>query len=316
MRTPRLSIGLPVYNGAQFIAQSLNALLGQSFEDFELIISDNASTDETGDICEQYSKADSRVKYFRQPKNIGLSPNHNFTLDRASGELFKWASHDDLYARDLLKFCVAALDDRPEIVLAHSWSARIDAHNRLIEAEAYPLATAAPSPSQRFRSMLFDSGGDDDYGVIRTAVLRQVKPNGSYYHAGRTLVSEIALRGPFYHVPQYLYFRRHHAEQAEFKYQSVRRSCTNMDPRRANRLRHPVIRLWTEYAWGYVTAVNRTPLSGAERAACYAYLAEYLVSRLYPNPSRRLVLKPGDDVRAKLMALDITSLVAGLEKNP
>ena len=100
---PRLTIGLPVYNGANYLAHSLDALLGQSFEDFELIISDNASTDDTPDICRRYEKQDSRVRYIRQPQNIGLAPNHNFTVELARGELFKWASHDDLYARDLLK---------------------------------------------------------------------------------------------------------------------------------------------------------------------------------------------------------------------
>ena len=82
---PRLSVGLPVYNGADYLAESLDALLGQTFEDFELIISDNASTDGTADICQQYAKQDSRIRYFRQPRNIGLAPNHNFTVDQAQG---------------------------------------------------------------------------------------------------------------------------------------------------------------------------------------------------------------------------------------
>ena len=77
---PRLTIGLPVYNGEKYIAESLDALLGQSYTDFELIISDNASTDSTGDICRQYEKQDSRVRYVRQPQNIGLAPNHNFVV--------------------------------------------------------------------------------------------------------------------------------------------------------------------------------------------------------------------------------------------
>src|ERR1700754_583434 len=99
---PRLSIGLPVYNSEDYLAESLEALLGQSFEDFELIISDNASTDGTADICRRYRGQDSRIRYIRQPRNIGGAPNHNFLVHEARGELFKWASHDDLYARDLL----------------------------------------------------------------------------------------------------------------------------------------------------------------------------------------------------------------------
>jgi glycosyltransferase involved in cell wall biosynthesis len=98
---PRLTIGLPVYNGENYLAESLEALLGQSYEDFELIISDYASTGGTADLCRRYEKQDSRIRYIRQPYNIGLSPNHNFVVKQARGELFKMASHDDLYARAL-----------------------------------------------------------------------------------------------------------------------------------------------------------------------------------------------------------------------
>ncbi len=98
---PRLSIGLPVYNGETYLIESLDSLFSQSYEDFELIISDNASTDGTADICRRYAKQDPRIHFIRQSRNIGLAPNHNFVFQEARGELFKWASHDDLYARDL-----------------------------------------------------------------------------------------------------------------------------------------------------------------------------------------------------------------------
>ena len=84
-RAPRLSIGLPVYNGQNYLAESIEALLGQSYEDFELIISDNASTDDTADICRRYEKQDSRIRYFRQERNIGGAPNHNFLVEQARG---------------------------------------------------------------------------------------------------------------------------------------------------------------------------------------------------------------------------------------
>ena len=100
---PRLSIGLPVYNGEKFLAESIESLLGQSYEDFELIISDNASTDGTADICRRYAQQDPRIRYIRQQQNIGSAPNHNFVIEQARGELFKHASHDDLYARDLVR---------------------------------------------------------------------------------------------------------------------------------------------------------------------------------------------------------------------
>lgn len=79
-KVPRLSIGLPVYNGEEYLAESLDALLGQTYEDFEIIISDNASTDSTGDMCKRYARQDSRIRYVLQSENIGLARNHDFVF--------------------------------------------------------------------------------------------------------------------------------------------------------------------------------------------------------------------------------------------
>lgn len=283
---PRLSIGLPVYNGENYLAESLDALLGQSYDDFELIISDNASIDGTADICRHYMRQDSRISYVRQPRNIGCAPNHNFVVEQSRGELFKWASHDDLYARDLLERCVEALDEYPHVVLAHSWTAMIDSSRTVTKAVKYPLATASLRAPDRFRSALFDKGGDDDGGVIRMDVLRRVRPHDSYHHADRTIVTEIGLYGAFYQVPDWLYFRRDHPERAERACPTVRTRCANLDPRRADRLRHPVLRLYAEYIWGYAAAIRRAPLSPADRRECYGHLARWVASRALPKSVR------------------------------
>lgn len=212
--TPRLSLGLPVYNGQEYLAESLDALLGQSFEDFELLISDNASTDDTEEICRTYAAKDSRIRYIRLPENIGAGPNHNLVFAESRGDLFKWASHDDLYGRDLLLRCVQALDERPDMILAHCWNAIIDSRGTVTQPFDYTLRTDSPHTPTRFRSLLLEPGGDDFYGVIRSNVLRKVKPHDSYHHADRTFVAEITLHGPFYQVPELLYFRRDHPTRA------------------------------------------------------------------------------------------------------
>ena len=280
---PRLSIGLAVYNGENYLAESLDALLGQSYEDFELIISDNASTDGTADICDHYRKQDSRIRYIRQPRNIGLAPNHNFVFEQARGELFKWASHDDLYARDLLQSCVDALDENPQVVLAPSWTAMIDGSGTVEKKLEYPLATASLHAPERFRSMLFADGGDDVYGVMRTNILRRTALHGSHHHADRTITTEIALLGPFYQIQDWLYFRRDHPKRQERAFTTVRTRCANMDPRRADRLRHPAVRLYAEYILAYVAAIRRAPLSRADRQECYRCLAQWVTSRALPR---------------------------------
>jgi glycosyltransferase involved in cell wall biosynthesis len=280
---PRLSIGLGVYNGENYLAESLDTLLGQSYEDFELIISDNASTDGTADICHQYRNQDSRIRYFRQQRNIGLAPNHNFVFEQARGELFKWASHDDLYARDLLQRCVDALDENPHVVLAHSWTAIVDGSGAVAEKLEYPLTTVSLRAPERFHSMLFANGGDDVYGVVRANILRRTALHGSHHHADRTITTEIALQGPFYQVQDWLYFRRDHPEREERACPTLRTRCANMDPRRADRLRHPAVRLYAEYILAYVAAIRRAPLSHADRQECYRYLAQWAISRARPR---------------------------------
>ena len=276
---PRLSIGLPVYNGEKYLAEALEALLGQSYEDFELIISDNASTDGTAGICRRYENQDSRVRYVRQPRNIGLVPNHNFVVGLARGELFKWAAHDDLYARDLLKRCVDALDENPQAVLAQSWSVRIDDSATPTYLVKYAEATASPRAAERFRSMLFDGKRDYIYGIVRTDVLRRTPLHGSYHYAGHAIATEIALHGPFCQVPDWLFFRRDHPGEPRL---TVREECAILDPRRADRLRNPAVRLYAEYIWAYMSAIGRAPVSPAERRECYLHLARWLASRAIP----------------------------------
>jgi glycosyltransferase involved in cell wall biosynthesis len=307
---PKLSVGLPVYNGSAYVAESIEALLGQTFEDFELIISDNASTDDTGDICRGYEKLDSRVRYFRQPRNVGLAPNHNFCVEQASGELFKWAAGDDLYARDLLEQCVAALDEYPQVVLAHSFTAMIDGDNKVFQKNAYPLASSAPRAPDRFRSLLNDSGGDDDGGVMRKDVLLRTAMKESYHHADRTIITEVALHGPFYQVPDWLYFRRDHPGRAERSHPGVRARCANMDPRRADRWRNPVPRLLAEYVWAYVRMIQRSPLTPAERRECYRYLTEWMTRRARPH---RLVAAEQPVAEAS-PSISVDDVVAGLKE--
>jgi glycosyltransferase involved in cell wall biosynthesis len=315
---PRLSIGLPVYNGADYVAQSLEALLGQTFEDFELILSSNASTDATDDICRAYAARDRRIRFFRQRTNIGAVPNHNFVFEQSTGDLFKWASGDDLYARDLLARCIQRLDEHPEAILAHSWTAAIDGAGAVIQAHPYPLETDVRSASKRLHSMLFGGDdlpgairADDFYGVIRTDVLRRVKPLDSYYHSDQTFMAELTLHGPFVQVPEWLYFRRHHAGRAHQAMPTTRTWCANLDPKRASRLRHPAIRLVGEYVWAYYDSVRRAPLTPDERRRCYREISRWLANRANRRLSGRSVPVERSAVNHVAGPVTIRSVVAG-----
>lgn len=289
---PRLSVGLPVYNGAEYLTEALDSLLGQSYRDFELVISDNASTDETSEICRRYAAQDSRIRYFLQQRNIGASPNHNFVFEQSRGEFFKWTSCDDLYGRDLLLRCVEALDANPGAVLSHGWYGIVHGRNSYAQGATYALGTDSVRPLMRFRSLLFDVGGEDMYGVIRSDVLRRTPLLGSYHPvAERPLVAELSLHGTFYQVPEYLAFRREHADRAG-AVRIKRDQCTIRDPRRQSRVLHPALRLNAEYVWAFVAAVWRAPLSITRRAECYRTLAGYVATRLRRSTFRGVAGAP------------------------
>lgn len=113
---PKVSIGMPVYNGEKIIRNALDSLLSQTFTNFELIISDNASTDSTSTICMEYAKKDERIQYIRQPKNIGGTLNFYFVLKNAKGEYFMWASADDIWEPSFIEKNIKILESDTQIV--------------------------------------------------------------------------------------------------------------------------------------------------------------------------------------------------------
>src|SRR5262249_32985361 len=118
-RKPRVSIGLYVYNGARFLEDTLDSLLAQTYTDFELIISDNASTDRTEEICRTYAAKDQRVRYYRSKKNVGVGRNCNRVFELATGDYFKWATADDLCKPELVARCLELLENDRPVVLAY-----------------------------------------------------------------------------------------------------------------------------------------------------------------------------------------------------
>jgi len=281
-----VSIGLPVYNGERYLAEALDSLLAQTFEDFELIISDNASDDRTEQICREYVARDPRIRYIRQPVNIGADPNHGFVVDLARGRYFKWVGDDDLYDPDFLRLCVEALEARPDVVLATGDDGVIDEDGNLVEVSQYRVDSGNPRPSARLRSLLYVLGGNDDYGVMYTDAIRRLPAYGTGgYGSDRVFTAAMALQGPFHHVPRTLYFRRDHAGRVS-RAPRRERAVVN-DPRRAGRRWNAMPRLHAEYVAGYLEAIRRAPLSRAERWRCRLEVAGWLLNRARPTRDRR-----------------------------
>lgn len=211
----RVSIGLPVFNGAAYLREAIESILQQTYCEFELIVTDNASTDATQSICEEFVARDPRVRYVRLPENIGAAPNFNRAFELCSGELFKWAAHDDLLDPRFLEECVAALDANPSAVLAYPRSVVIGSDGAEIEPYTLKLPTDHDDPVRRFDSLV--RGGHkcfEVFGLIRRSALLATPLMGSYSHGDGVLLARLALRGRFAEIPEPLFFPRRHEQQS------------------------------------------------------------------------------------------------------
>ncbi len=212
---PKISIGLPVYNGQKYLEKAIDSILSQTFTDFELIISDNASTDRTQEICAAYQSKDERILYVRNDVNLGAAKNFNKLVDYAKGKYFKWASYDDMLEPKYLKRCVEVLEKREEILLCHTRSKEINENDEYIAAydEYDSMRLMSSSPHQRFYDLIgINHTCEIVFGVIRLEALKKTNLIGPYPASDRVLIAQLALRGPLYVIPEYLFLHREHPE--------------------------------------------------------------------------------------------------------
>jgi glycosyltransferase involved in cell wall biosynthesis len=274
---------MPVFNGEKFIEAAIDSILNQTFTNFNLIISDNASTDRTQAICLNYASKDARVHYYRNEKNLGGPKNYNRVFELSSGEYFKWAAYDDVLAPDFLRKCVSVLEKDPSIVGCHCKTGRIDQHGNFLGYHNENLLTriGSPKPHERFRQLL------DMYyittpfhGVYRANMFAKSQLHGSYIGADRNLCAELSLLGRIYLIPECLFFWREHPDSyTTMFYGRVRENTLD--------------RLRVETAWWskeggtffphwkncveYFRSVNRVPLKFSERFSCYTQILDWLL---------------------------------------
>jgi glycosyltransferase involved in cell wall biosynthesis len=261
-----VSIGLPVFNGENYLAEAIESLLDQSFQDFELIIADNASTDATASICTEYAQRDRRVRYVRNAENIGAAPNYNKVFALARGVYFKWAAHDDVCRRDFLQRCIAALDAEPDAVLAYPLAVTIDDHGEQIKEWPARPALGALQPSTRFREALREVETHPIWGLMRTDALRRTPLLGSYPAHDFPLLAELSLLGRLVEVPEILFLHREHRQRSVrvYDFNDPYGAVVWYDPRRAGKLMFPRWRILGEY----LAAIRRVPVPTVERLHC------------------------------------------------
>jgi glycosyltransferase involved in cell wall biosynthesis len=207
--SPRVTIGLPIYNGEQLLPQALESLLTQDFDDVEVVISDNASVDGTPELCAAYAARDPRIRYVRNERNLGSIPNFNRLVGLARGEYFKWAAHDDWCEPEFVRRCVEVLDADPGVVLCHAKATRVDEAGDTMVVDLDPLDVRSPDPAERFRQVLWSLRAIYPiYGVIRTEALRRTQLFRSHSGSDRILLAELSLLGQLYQIPELLLYER------------------------------------------------------------------------------------------------------------
>lgn len=213
---PRVSLALPVYNGGLFVAKAIESILAQTYRDFELIINDNASTDETESICREFAAADDRIIYVRNEKNLGAGPNYNKGFELSSGEYFKWCACDDYISPNFLAECVSALDQHQDAAIAYGTTKTIDedGHAMPLIGSMAPDMTGA-GPARRFYKVLTGLGTCYEiFGLFRRDILKRTTLHRAYYGSDHSLLAEVALLGTFVHVPEAIFYNREHKDRS------------------------------------------------------------------------------------------------------
>jgi glycosyltransferase involved in cell wall biosynthesis len=214
-----VSIGLPVYNAGAMLAPNLAAVMAQTFEDFEFIICDNASTDGTSEQCRELAASDPRVRYYRNDENIGAAANHNRVAELATGEYFKWCGHDDLIEPTFIERCVDVLDKDEErrFVLCFSLLDSLDESGEPVGDPVQSPVFADPAPHERLRSFWAAPRMHQViYSVIRRRELMSTGLIGEWYGSDRQTLVELALLGGFARVEDVLFHHREHPGRSQY----------------------------------------------------------------------------------------------------
>jgi glycosyltransferase involved in cell wall biosynthesis len=296
MSEVKVSIGLPVYNGENYLELAIDTILKQTNSDFELIISDNCSNDATAEICQAACHRDARVRYIRQNRNIGAIGNFNSLIHLARGCYFKWAAHDDVMDAEYIESLVQVLDNNSQIDWVYANSDMIDAEGRSfkqilppqyegfeLDAQQQPRWAGHPrknadsdSAAARFRGVILGINWCvDSYGLFRLKALKRTRTLLPVYGAEKILIAELALNGKSAWVPELLFYQRVHANasgnlaseeaQREFSGNNTNTSGAGFVSTRLYIL------------WAHFSAVNRTRLPLLEKLRAYQAVAEYIL---------------------------------------
>jgi glycosyltransferase involved in cell wall biosynthesis len=269
---PRIGIGMPVYNGEEFIRQAVESHLAQTFGDFELVITDNQSTDGTEAICREYVALDRRVRYVRNDSNVGGPGNFRQSFRHCRGVYHKWSTADDWWDPTFLEKAVAILDRDAETVLVYPKTVLVDNSGQETSRYDDKLHLRQDRPSERFIRLYQTIGLCQAHlGLIRRDRMARTGLIGRELASDIRFLAELSLYGKFFVIPEYLFFRRFHETSSSWDRSSMDRQVAYYAPDRSGFRFH----VWRRYAH-LLWAVARAPVSSAEKWNTWRYVGRQM----------------------------------------
>ena len=272
---PTVTIGMPVYNGERFIAEAIKSILSQSYENFELIVCDNASQDKTQRICRQYARKDKRIRFYQNSVNMGAAFNYNRTFRLARGRYFKWAAADDILAPSFLEKCIDILQKDKSVVLSYPLTVNIDEEGSRVGVYDDRLNLTSPYAHERIKN--FETNIDlcnALLGLIRSEALQKTNIIGAYSGSDVVLLIELSLQGKIHKIPEYLFFRRDHAKNC--RKLPPRERAKWFDPAAKGIMNdHPLIYLF----YRKLLAIKHSQLPVYEKLRCYPQVSWWVLRK-------------------------------------
>ncbi|MFT5113901.1 MAG: glycosyltransferase involved in cell wall biosynthesis [Parasphingorhabdus sp.] len=272
MPSPLVSIGLPVFNGEEYLATAIQSILCQTLNDFELVVMDNASTDSSAGIATEIAQRDKRVKVLSWNKNVGAAANFNKVFEISKGKYFKWAAHDDVLHENFLEYCEAFLSANRHYVLVHSNTARIDNLGQVVGEYSNEPDLDDHDPCQRFAKVINSNYFCVSiFGLIRRSNLRRTPLIGAYVGSDRNLLAELALMGKIKQLQHTLFERRDHPNCSIRKFQNEKERLHWFNPVLSAAGYRPTSRRVVEYQ----KSIERVPLTERHRLCCRQALQKW-----------------------------------------
>jgi glycosyltransferase involved in cell wall biosynthesis len=273
---PCVTIGIPVYNGENFLQEALDSIQAQTFPDFEIVISDNGSTDRTEEICRRYEEGDRRIRYFRNDINRGAAWNYNQVFALARAKYFRWHGHDDLIGPTYLEQCVAVLDAEPDVVIAYPKSAIIDGVGQVIRRHEDELDLRHPRAHRRIRQFQLSTASlyHPIFGLIRSDELKKTDLIGNFIGSDEILLWQLALAGQFREIPTTLFYRRYHPKASVVANPDYHSRAQWFDPNKKTKI---YFKTWDHF-FRRIKSIHRSELSPGEKIRVYSEVAKVHVT--------------------------------------